>query len=47
MYVRVKYVGLSLKFKMCFEKGDMHVVITFESMTINVFKINGIKNLNL
>ncbi len=36
-----------IKFKMCFEKGDMHIVITFESMTINVFKINWILNLNL
>jgi hypothetical protein len=32
---------------MCFEKGDMHVVITFDSMAINVFKINWIKVLNL
>jgi hypothetical protein len=34
MFMRVENFGTKLKFKRGFEKGDMHVVITIESITI-------------
>jgi hypothetical protein len=34
MFVKVENFGIELKSKMGFEKCDMHVVITVESMTI-------------
>jgi hypothetical protein len=34
MFVRVKFFGIESKSKMGFEKGNMHVVITIESITI-------------
>jgi hypothetical protein len=34
MLVRVKIFGIESKFKRGCEKGDMHVVITIESLTI-------------
>ncbi len=34
MFVKVENFGIESEFKRGFEKGDMHVVITFESITI-------------
>jgi len=34
MFVKVENFGIESKFKTSFEKGDMHVVITIESITI-------------
>jgi hypothetical protein len=34
MFVRVNFFGIESKFKRGFEKGDMHVVNTIESITI-------------
>jgi hypothetical protein len=34
MFVKVENFGIESKSKMGFEKGDMHVVITIESMII-------------
>ncbi len=34
MFMRVNFVSIEPKFKRGFEKGDMHVVITFESTTV-------------
>jgi hypothetical protein len=34
MFVKVENFGIESKSKRGFEKGDMHVVITIESMTI-------------